>query len=255
MENSLAVRSIDDLIDLESKDLRPVLKKVADVLYSLETRIARISELKRKREATYTIDGRYTSIDKLGVIGYWIYSFICAIIGCFVLVFCGLLLYHIDDIKSTSDTSVESIFIPMLPILITITVLLSVTLAFLFTKLAQIASKKRKMLSNQEEEIKNDKDFEVEFNNSIELLSVIPEKYRISLILNRFLEYLQDGEARSWADCIEKFKTDNFREEQAEQFSSIISNLEAIKANTRATAIFSGITAWNTGSINAKLSW
>ncbi|MCL2433329.1 MAG: hypothetical protein FWD16_02270 [Clostridia bacterium] len=85
------------------------------------------------------------------------------------------------------------------------------------------------------------------------VLGVIPEKYRMSLILNQFCEYLSDGEADSWEGCIKVFKEDVFRLQQREDFQEIIANLETISANTpniaintRMAAFFAGITAWNT---------
>jgi len=84
------------------------------------------------------------------------------------------------------------------------------------------------------------------------VLSVIPEKYRMSIILYRFCEYLSEGEADSWKDCIRIFKEDVFRLQQNEKFDTMIKqlgrieeNTATIKRNTAATAFFSGISAWN----------
>jgi len=85
------------------------------------------------------------------------------------------------------------------------------------------------------------------------VLSIIPEKYRMSLILTQFCEYLSDGEVDSWEGCIKTFKTDVDRMQQQEKFQAIINNLQVISANTaniarntRMTAFFAGVTAWNT---------
>ena len=230
MENSLAVRSIDDLIDLESKDLRPILKSAAQALITIETKIAEINVKINNAVGKY---GGSKGIDtpmgaRIGV------SLMCGL-------FAGLVItFALSELVLEKDFSMV-VFLP--------SNLFVSALSYLHIgKLNRKGKEKINILYQQMGEETEKFMVELEEKNRplLDAINTIPDKYRISLILNRFLEYLQDGEARSWAECIEKFKTDNFREEQAEQFSQIISNLEAIKANTRATAIFSGITAWNT---------
>ena len=82
-------------------------------------------------------------------------------------------------------------------------------------------------------------------------LIIIPEKYRMSLILYQFCEYLADGEVDSWEGCIKTFKEDVFRMQQNENFQNVINHLEVIERNTaniakntKTTAFFAGITAW-----------
>jgi len=90
-------------------------------------------------------------------------------------------------------------------------------------------------------------DFDNELNNIddvlLSIIQSIPEKYRISIILYKFCEYLSDGEVDSWPKCIARFKDDEHRMKQEQNLDEIINNLQAIKANTRAAAMFAG---WNT---------
>ena len=83
-------------------------------------------------------------------------------------------------------------------------------------------------------------------------LEVIPKQYRISLILDTLHDYLSDGEAGSWEDCIRIFKDDMQKMQQNEHFNTIISQLSSIDRNTKAAAFFSGVTAMNTTKIASR---
>ena len=85
------------------------------------------------------------------------------------------------------------------------------------------------------------------------VLNVIPEQYRMSLILRTMSKYLSDGEAGSWEDCIRIFKDDIFKMQQNENFSAVINRLDRIEKNTKASAFFAGLTAYNTARISSKL--
>jgi hypothetical protein len=71
-------------------------------------------------------------------------------------------------------------------------------------------------------------------------LMVIPDKYRKSHILRQFCEYLTDGEATSWAECIQRYKTDQHRMEQQESFLNIQYNINRVNRNAKIGAALAG---------------
>ena len=82
-------------------------------------------------------------------------------------------------------------------------------------------------------------------------LNIIPEKYRMSLILEQFCSYLADGECDSWEGCVKAFKDDVRHMQTQESFQAVIGRLDLIERNTAATAqntaaiaYFSGIAMW-----------
>ena len=95
--------------------------------------------------------------------------------------------------------------------------------------------------------------FDEDLKSEGSVLNVIPEKYRLSIILDMMCEYLSDGEVDSWEGCIKTFKEDAHRMREIEYFQDFADSLERIANNTKAIAFFSGITALNTGRIAAKL--
>jgi hypothetical protein len=104
--------------------------------------------------------------------------------------------------------------------------------------------------------------FNEEFSSVESLLAVIPEKYRMSIILNKMCEYLSDGETDSWEGCVKIFKEDVHRLQQNENFQAVVNRLDCvvdhlgkIERNTGAIAFFSAITAFNTrgGALLPKL--
>ena len=85
------------------------------------------------------------------------------------------------------------------------------------------------------------------------VLNAIPERYRMSVILDMMCGYLSDGEVDSWEGCIKTFKEDVHRLQQNENFNSIIDTLGRIERNTEISAYFAGIAAWNTSRVAAML--
>jgi hypothetical protein len=102
----------------------------------------------------------------------------------------------------------------------------------------------KERLDNQAERMSQE--IEQEFLGAGSVLSIIPEKYRMSIILDKMCEYLQDGRVATWGDCIEKFIYDVNWLQQHENFQTMIGQLERIEHNTAMTKYFAGITAWNT---------
>ena len=95
--------------------------------------------------------------------------------------------------------------------------------------------------------------FDRDFMNVGSVLSAIPERYRMSIILNTMCGYITDGEVDSWEGCVKTFKEDAHRMQQNEHFNAVINRLDTmndklskIQKNTASIAFFSGITAWNT---------
>jgi len=77
-------------------------------------------------------------------------------------------------------------------------------------------------------------------------LNVIPEKYRLSIILDMMCGYLSDGEVDSWEGCIKTFKEDTHRMLEMAYFQDFSQSLERIGNNTSRIAFFSAVTAANT---------
>jgi len=95
--------------------------------------------------------------------------------------------------------------------------------------------------------------FDTDLKSEGSILNVIPEKYRLSIILDMMCEYLSDGEVDSWEGCIKSFKDDFQRIQEMEYFQKFADSLERVEKNTALIAFFSGITALNTGRIASKL--
>ncbi|MCL2199115.1 MAG: hypothetical protein FWB80_09355 [Defluviitaleaceae bacterium] len=96
------------------------------------------------------------------------------------------------------------------------------------------------------------------FTDSV--LHIIPEKYRLSDILYKMAEYLEDGEKDSWEGIVATFKTDAFQsqalahyEDFGNKLERIASNTDKIAKNTAITAFFSGVTAAGTTRIAMKM--
>jgi len=95
--------------------------------------------------------------------------------------------------------------------------------------------------------------FESDTKSVKNVLNAIPERYRMSAILDMMCGYLCEGEVDSWEGCIKTFKDDVHRLQQNENFNTVINTLGRIERNTEISAFFAGITAWNTTRIATKL--
>jgi len=77
------------------------------------------------------------------------------------------------------------------------------------------AHKKKKYASLKEKlDIHKDEvlaTFEKDLMMEGSVLHIIPEKYRLSIILNMMSGYLSDGEVETWEGCIKSFKDDEHR--------------------------------------------
>ena len=111
---------------------------------------------------------------------------------------------------------------------------------------------------NREQKLKPQKDklneqyaqamivFEEDLLSVESVLNVIPERYRMTTILNMMCEYLAEGEVDSWEGCIKTFKEDAYRVMSMENSQAILNGLNRIERNTAAAAFFAGLAAWNT---------
>jgi len=77
------------------------------------------------------------------------------------------------------------------------------------------------------------------------VLGVIPESYRMSIILDTMIQYLADGEVGSWEGCIKTFKDDVHKLNIEEGFNNLTNQLNRIERNTKVAVFFSGLAAWN----------
>jgi hypothetical protein len=78
------------------------------------------------------------------------------------------------------------------------------------------------------------------------VLNIIPEKYRLSVILDMMCDYLSTGEVDSWEGCIKTFKEDAHRMQQMAYYQNFSESLGRIEKNTSRIAFYSAVTAFNT---------
>jgi len=86
-----------------------------------------------------------------------------------------------------------------------------------------------------------DKDLKAEGS----VLNIIPEKYRLSSILDMMCGYLSDGEVDSWEGCIRTYKEDSHKMRMEEYSQAFIESLNRIERNTSKIAFYSAVTAFN----------
>ena len=129
-------------------------------------------------------------------------------------------------------------------------------------KIIGVGSKGRKAQKDEAQEIarlnKLEKqmiiDFEADFKRGTGFAyTVIPEEYRLSVIMDRFCKYLTNGKANGWKECMRVFQHDENLAAEQRYREEMISNLKAIRFNTAMTAIFSASSAVSLARINSKL--
>lgn len=82
-----------------------------------------------------------------------------------------------------------------------------------------------------------------------EPLSVIPAKYRVSHIMRTMQNYAKNG--TTWERCIEEFERDSSGEQYkvvgiANDIIAMNKALSRIGRNSKLTAFYAGVIAWNT---------
>jgi len=111
------------------------------------------------------------------------------------------------------------------------------------TKKEQLAPVKAR-LDKQAEQVVATFDDDLKAEGSV--LNIIPEKYRLSTILEMMCGYLSEGEADSWEGCIKTFKDDTYKMRMEGHLQNFSNSLKRIERNTSAIAFFSAVTALNT---------
>jgi len=208
--DSLSIRSATDLKNLNEEDLRSVLMSAIRILDPLERHIADIVTDFTRTERISKNSLRYFGFALLGL---------CCIMPL-------LIIGGVEDVGARIIQIFQYVGG---------SVILILGIHSFFKKRSL---KKQKVIALEA--------LEVELQNAESVVNLIPEKYRMSIILNKMCEYLSDGEADSWPECVRIFKDDVHRLRQEQKFTEIIDNLQSIKVSSRATAIFSGIIAWRT---------
>jgi len=107
---------------------------------------------------------------------------------------------------------------------------------------------KLSLLAVTEEEVLRDFQNDLERNAGI-TFDVIPEKYRMSFILNIFYGYISEGRTRTWSECIERFLEDSHKKNIIDTINrnhaETMSELRQIKTFTAITGILAGVAVWN----------
>jgi len=259
MGNALTVRSIDDLIEMKRGDLQNFLSKTAGILNMLESRIKEIADLKsnleqRKRKEAYKY-GPETGVLYQKSYGYnrrfyFIMSFVMSflLITIAAMIITILVRYGVDGFE---EGIMAGIFIRTAPIALAISIVLAFFVSSICVKILKKGKQVYQSISQEMSELDDSEqmimdEFEGSFHSTENQLGVIPGKYRMSVIIYKFCEYLEEGKANSWQDCIYAFEHDVHRMKEERRFQETINRLDAIKANTRALTFFAGVIAWNT---------
>jgi len=216
MSNTLSIRSIDDLAGLKRGNLASFLNDAAGTLKSLE---GRIEEIANKRVDVQNKESRA----KL-----WFMLFIIVPISALFI-----------DFEEPNLTLYVFLFGAFLFAILFVAI---VTISILRAGRKAKASH-AKLDAVQAKVIQ---DFENELQSAESLIAVIPGKFLASYILEKFCEYLNDGEADGWKECIERFRRDEAEMRKQQRHIELMQNLDEIKRYTKSTARWAALMAWNT---------
>ncbi|MDR1699972.1 MAG: hypothetical protein LBR68_02165 [Lachnoclostridium sp.] len=242
MEN-LTASSVTDLRKLKTWDLHHYLSQAASILATLENHISFFNSEKARIEHFYNSS---ESEPKLIIIARnlgW-----SVVTGGALFAMSLLITYTFNTIGVKQDNTEEfNADIAFSDDNMNIAVAVGIVSAILCYLFAVYITSRGKIRINEliEKNKQSMYEFEKELSNSENIIAMIPDKYRMSIILYKFCEYLADGEASTWERCIEVFKEDVHRSNMEESMNQVINNLDAIESNTRATMLFAGISAWN----------